>query len=134
MSRPVVAGVDGSPESPDRAPCAAASAVRRQVGRSIPRKAEGRIGRTCPEVRLTDAKVEGPAAVARATRPVVLVEAGKRSEDEHLPDGGGNASLLPPYRDVVLGIDVGDACDEVTETVVKGRATTHLVRAAPGAP
>jgi nucleotide-binding universal stress UspA family protein len=177
MSRPVVAGVDGSPESlaaaewaareavrrdvslhlvhasdrsPDQTPSAAANVVRRHVGRSILRKAEERIARACPEVRLTDEQVEGPAAtaltyaaqqaellvlgsrglsgftgflvgsvaqavVARVTRPVVLVAAGEGSEDEHLPDGDGNASSLTPYRDVVLGIDVGDACDEVIE-------------------
>ena len=53
--------------------------------------------------------------VARATGPVVLVEAGEQAEDERLPDQDGNASARTPYRDVVLGIDPGDACDEVIE-------------------
>ncbi|MFF4507360.1 universal stress protein [Streptomyces sp. NPDC001401] len=195
MSRPVVAGVDGSPESlaaaewaareavrrdvplhlvhasdwsPTQAPSAAASMVRRHVGRGVLRKAEDRIARTCPEARLTDEQVDGPAAealshaaqqaellvlgsrglsgftgflvgsvaqavVARATRPVVLVEAGERSEDEHLPDEDGNTSLLTPYRDVVLGIDVSDPCDEVIEFAFESArlrgATLHAVQA-----
>ncbi|MEU6379855.1 universal stress protein [Streptomyces sp. NPDC046909] len=195
MSRPVVAGVDGSPESlaaaewaareavrrdlplhlvhasdwaPDRAPSAAASAVRRHVGRGVLRKAEERIARTCPGVRLTDEHAEAPAAaaltnaahnaellvlgsrglggftgfvvgsvaravVARATRPVVLVEAGQRSEDEHLPDEDGNMSLLTPYRDVVLGLDLSDPCDEVIEFAFEAArlrgATLHAVHA-----
>ena len=195
MSRPVVAGVDGSPESlaaaewaareaarrdlplhlvhasdwsPTQAPSAAASTVRRHVGRGILREAEDHIARTSPEVRLTDEQVEGPATevlshaaqqaellvlgsrglsgftgflvgsvaqavVARATRPVVLVEAGEGSEDEHLPDEDGNASLRTPYRDVVLGIDVGDPCDEVIEFAFEAArlrgATLHAIHA-----
>ncbi|WP_329268298.1 universal stress protein [Streptomyces sp. NBC_01451] len=209
MSRPVVAGVDGSPESlaaaewaareavrrdlplhlvhafdrgPDRTPSAAADAVRRHLGRGILRRAEDRIARTCPTARLTDEQVEGPTAVAlshaaqnaellvlgsrglsgftgflvgsvaqslvaRATLPVVLVEAGERSEDEHLADEDGNPSLLTPYRDVVLGIDVRDPCDAVVEfafeTARLRGATLHAVHAwdnssavalGPGAP
>ena len=195
MSRPVVAGVDGSPESlaaaewaareavrrdlplhlvhasewsTDQAPSAAASAVRRHVGRGVLHKAEERVRRACPEVRLTDEHIEGPAAaalsdaaqnaellvlgsrglsgftgflvgsvaqavVALATRPVVLVEAGERSEDEHLPDEDGDLSLLTPYRDVVLGIDVGNPCDEVIEFAFEAArlrgATLHAVHA-----
>jgi len=195
MSRPVVAGADGSPESlaaaewaareavrrdvplhlvhasdwsPDQAPSAAASVVRRHLGRGILRAAEDRIARTCPEVRLTDEQIEGPAAevlsqaaqqaellvlgsrglsgftgflvgsvaqavVARANRPVVLVEAGERSEHEHLPDEDGHTSLLTPYRDVVLGIDVSEPCDEVIEFAFEAArlrgATLHAIHA-----
>ncbi|MFR0354673.1 universal stress protein [Streptomyces sediminimaris] len=53
--------------------------------------------------------------VARAARPVVLVRAGEEAADEHLPDRDGNASTRTPYRDVVLGVDVGNPCDEVIE-------------------
>ncbi|WP_405876924.1 universal stress protein [Streptomyces sp. NBC_01136] len=52
--------------------------------------------------------------VARALRPVVLVRAGEEAEDEHLPAADGSASARTGYRDVVLGLDVADACDEVT--------------------
>ncbi|MEV0173611.1 universal stress protein [Streptomyces sp. NPDC050803] len=51
--------------------------------------------------------------VARAERPVVLVRADEEAADEHLPGPGGNASVRTGYRDVVLGIDLGDPCDEV---------------------
>jgi nucleotide-binding universal stress UspA family protein len=53
--------------------------------------------------------------VAGATRPVVLVRAGEAAEDEHLPADDGSPSTRTGYRDVVLGIDLGDACDEVIE-------------------
>ncbi|MET7479271.1 universal stress protein [Streptomyces sp. NPDC005648] len=60
--------------------------------------------------------------VARATRPVVLVRAGEEaadehlpSADEHLPSADGGASTRTGFRDVVLGVDLGDPCDEVIE-------------------
>jgi nucleotide-binding universal stress UspA family protein len=53
--------------------------------------------------------------VARATRPVVLVRAGEQAVDEHLPAGDASASTHIGYRDVVLGVDVRDPCDEVIE-------------------
>ncbi|MEU5894509.1 universal stress protein [Streptomyces sp. NPDC047461] len=53
--------------------------------------------------------------VAKATRPVVLVRAGEEPEDEHRPAADGSASTLTGYRDVVLGLDAGDACGEVIE-------------------
>ncbi|MYX43157.1 universal stress protein, partial [Streptomyces sp. SID89] len=47
--------------------------------------------------------------VARSSRPVVLVRAKEQPEDEYLPaDDGG-------CREVVLGLDVQDPCDEVIE-------------------
>ncbi|GAA2280416.1 stress-inducible protein [Streptomyces ruber] len=51
--------------------------------------------------------------VARATRPVVLVRAGEDAVDEHLPAEDGTPSSRTGYRDVVLGVDLGDPCDEV---------------------
>ncbi|MCT7353869.1 universal stress protein [Streptomyces sp. 15-116A] len=53
--------------------------------------------------------------VAKATRPVALVRAGEEAEDEHLPADDGSASTGTGNRDVVLGIDLGDPCDEVIE-------------------
>jgi nucleotide-binding universal stress UspA family protein len=53
--------------------------------------------------------------VARAVRPVVLVRAGEEAADEHLPAANGSASTRTGYRDVVLGLDLGDPCDEVIE-------------------
>lgn len=55
------------------------------------------------------------AVVARATRPVVLVRAGDEAEDEHVPAHDGSPSIRTGYRDVVLGIDVTEPCDEVIE-------------------
>lgn len=51
--------------------------------------------------------------VARATRPVVLVRAGEEAADEHLPAADGSPSVRTDYRDVVLGLDLGDPSDEV---------------------
>jgi len=53
--------------------------------------------------------------VARSTHPVVLVRAGEEAEDEHLPTDDGSTSTRTGYRDVVLGLDLGDPCDEVIE-------------------
>ncbi|MFJ9535860.1 universal stress protein [Streptomyces sp. NPDC101225] len=175
MSRPIVVGVDGSPESlaavewaarealrrdrplrlvhasewtPERESCGAARMVRHHVGRGVLHRAADRVARICPDMWVTDEHVEAPALTAlsdaagraellvvgarglsgrtgflvgsvaqaltaRAVRPVVLIEAGERAEDAHLPDGDGNPSLRTPYRDVVVGIDVRTACDEV---------------------
>ncbi|MFR0354577.1 universal stress protein [Streptomyces sediminimaris] len=177
MSRPIVVGVDGSPESlaaaewaareavrrdlplhlvhasewsPERASSQAAGVVRRHVGQGVLRRAKDRIARFCPDMWITDEQVEDLAVTAlsnaarraellvvgsrglsgftgfligsvaqtlaaRAPGPVVLVEAGERAEDEHLPDEDGNSSLRTPYRDVVVGIDLGAACDDVID-------------------
>ncbi|MEV5909051.1 universal stress protein [Streptomyces chartreusis] len=53
--------------------------------------------------------------VARATTPVVLVREGEEASDEHLSADDGSPSVRTGYRDVVLGIDLGDPCDEVIE-------------------
>lgn len=53
--------------------------------------------------------------VAGATRPVVLVRAGEEALDEHRPERDGSASTDTGYRDVVLAVDLHDACDEVIE-------------------
>ncbi|MFJ4696068.1 universal stress protein [Streptomyces sp. NPDC088766] len=53
--------------------------------------------------------------VARAACPVVLVRADEEAADEHLPAGDGGASTDTGYRDVVLAVDLGEACDEVVE-------------------
>ncbi|MEU1571208.1 universal stress protein [Streptomyces collinus] len=73
---------------------------------------------------------------ARATHPVVLVRAGEELEDEHLPDHEGNASTRTPYREVVLGLDLADPCDEVIgfafEAAQARGATLHAVSAWTG--
>ncbi|MFF5439246.1 universal stress protein [Streptomyces achromogenes] len=53
--------------------------------------------------------------VAKATRPVVLVRAGEGAEDGHLLAGERGPSTRTGHLDVVLGIDLADACDEVIE-------------------
>lgn len=52
---------------------------------------------------------------AKATCPVILVRTGEEAEDEHLPADDGSPSTRTGYLDVVLGIDLADACDEVIE-------------------
>ncbi len=56
--------------------------------------------------------------VARTPRPVVLVRAGETSADEHLPAVDGvSPDEIPetPFRDVVLGLDTEQPCDELIE-------------------
>ncbi|MDX3236946.1 universal stress protein [Streptomyces sp. ME03-5709C] len=53
------------------------------------------------------------AVIAAAHRPVVLVRAGRTSEDEHLPDADGLASATTGYRDVVLGLDLDRPHDDL---------------------
>lgn len=177
MSRPIVVGVDGSPESlaaaewaarealrrdrplhlvhasewtPERESSGAASVVRNHVGQGILHRAEDRVQRICPDMWVTHEHVEAlaltalndaarraellvvgsrglsgftgflvgsvaQALTARTVRPVVLIEAGEQPEDEHLPDEDGTPSLRTQYRDVVVGIDVRTACDEVID-------------------
>ncbi|WP_435210432.1 universal stress protein [Streptomyces sp. bgisy034] len=71
--------------------------------------------------------------VARTTTPVVLVRAGEEASDEHLPAGDGGPSTDTGYRDVVLGIDLGDPCDEVIEFAFEAarvrEARLHVVHA-----
>ncbi|MDN3027842.1 universal stress protein [Streptomyces sp. S.PB5] len=61
--------------------------------------------------------------VARAERPVVLVRAGEKAADEHLPADDGSESTRTGYRDVVLGLDLGDPCDEVIEFAFEAART-----------
>lgn len=71
--------------------------------------------------------------VARAVRPVVLVRAEEDASDEHLPADDGSPSTRTGYRDVVLGIDLGDSCDEVIEFAFEAArlrgARLHVVHA-----
>lgn len=63
--------------------------------------------------------------VAKATRPVVLVRAAEEAADEHVPVGDGGASPDTGYRDVVLAIDLQDACDEVIEFAFEAARLRH---------
>ncbi|MEU6541274.1 universal stress protein [Streptomyces sp. NPDC047000] len=53
------------------------------------------------------------STVARVPRPVVLVRAEQTLEDEHLPDPAGRPSAHAPYREVVVGLDATQPCEEV---------------------
>ncbi|MCX5250416.1 universal stress protein [Streptomyces sp. NBC_00201] len=53
------------------------------------------------------------ATVARVTRPVVLVRADRTAEDDHAPDEEGRPSARTPYRDVVVGVDTAQPCEEL---------------------
>ncbi|MFF1323609.1 universal stress protein [Streptomyces chartreusis] len=55
------------------------------------------------------------SVVSRTERPVVLVRAGERTEDEHVPDSSGVGSMVTAYRDVVLGLDLSGPADSVIE-------------------
>ncbi|MGW4820578.1 universal stress protein [Streptomyces sp. NPDC004227] len=63
--------------------------------------------------------------VATAPRPVVLVRAGEEAEDEHFPADDGSPSTRTGFRDVVLGIDLADACDEVIEFAFEAARLRH---------
>lgn len=186
MLLPVVAGVDGSAESLAAAAWAAREARRRgqwlhlvhvwdrhprqehemtgaaqrHLARRALRQAEERVRVECPDVRLSDEQMEGPATavlskaadqadmivlgsrglsgftgflvgsvalgvVAKATRPVVLVRAGEVGSDEHVPTDDGDTSTDTGYRDVVLAVDLADACDEVIEFAFEAARLRH---------
>ncbi|KUO06226.1 universal stress protein [Streptomyces caeruleatus] len=69
--------------------------------------------------------------VARAVWPVVLVRADEDAADEHLPADNGSPSSRTGHRDVVLGIDLGDPCDEVIEVIEVAFEAARLRRARP---
>ncbi|MFF3898085.1 universal stress protein [Streptomyces sp. NPDC001812] len=124
---------------PDQERAESAQASERHLARRVLREAEDRVRAVCPEVPLHDEQVAGPATaalveaadgadllvlgsrglgrvtglllgsvalgvVAKATRPVVLVRAGTAGAEQAAGTG---------RRDVVLGVDVTEPCDEV---------------------
>ncbi|MFE9687838.1 universal stress protein [Streptomyces sp. NPDC006285] len=78
--------------------------------------------------------------VAGSTCPVVLVRSGEGSADEHLPAPDGvspDEISKTPYRDVVLGLDIWQPCDELAEfafTAARLRDTDLRVVHAFGGP
>ncbi|MFD7687540.1 universal stress protein [Streptomyces sp. NPDC059781] len=125
-----------------------AGAAERHLARRVLRQAEERVLAVCPGVRVYDEQVEGPASaalieavgdaellalgsrglgritgllagsvalgvVAEAPRPVVLVRA----------DGAGEGLGGAGRRDVVLGVDVTEPCDEVIEFAFEAART-----------
>ncbi|MFF3942943.1 universal stress protein [Streptomyces phaeofaciens] len=63
--------------------------------------------------------------VAKATRPVVLVRADEEAADEHVPAGDGSSSTDTGYQDVVLAVDLSEACDEVIEFAFEAARLRH---------
>ncbi|WP_460072851.1 universal stress protein [Streptomyces sp. YKOK-I1] len=63
--------------------------------------------------------------VAKATCPVVLVRKDEEAADEHLPAGDGSASTDTGYEDVVLAVDLAEACDEVIEFAFEAARLRH---------
>ncbi|KES04321.1 stress-inducible protein [Streptomyces toyocaensis] len=55
------------------------------------------------------------ATVGHARCPVVLVRAGEKAEDEHLPDAAGKPATHTAFRDVAVAVDTGGPCDDVLE-------------------
>lgn len=177
MSRNVVAGLDGSPESLAAAEWAAREAglrgvqlrlvhawdwqpyayapaggtePRRHWAERLPRTTRDELLERHPDLRIEADQVNEPpieallaaageaellalgsrglsgiggflvgsvalAVLARATRPVVLVRAGEREEDEHLLDASRRPSTRSPHRDVLLGLDLARPSDAVIE-------------------
>ncbi|MEU0644957.1 universal stress protein [Streptomyces umbrinus] len=67
------------------------------------------------------------ATIAHVTRPVVLVRAEQTLEGEHLPDAENHPSATTPYRDVLVGVDPANACEEVLAFAFE----SAMLRAAP---
>ncbi|MEU9578406.1 universal stress protein [Streptomyces chilikensis] len=72
----------------------------------------------------------GQAVVAAARTPVVLVRAGERAADEHLPAAGNGTA--PAFRPVVLGVDTDEPNDAVIafafEEAARRGAPLHVVQ------
>ncbi|MFJ9909581.1 universal stress protein [Streptomyces sp. NPDC101152] len=63
--------------------------------------------------------------VARSTRPVVLVRAGERPEDEHMPASEAGISTRTRFRDVVLGVDVDDPAEAAIDFAFEEARLRH---------
>ncbi|MET4660835.1 nucleotide-binding universal stress UspA family protein [Streptomyces sp. PvP037] len=138
---------------PRQGESAAALAAERRLARRALRAAEDRARAARPGVRLDEEQVEGPATaalvraaadaeplvlgwrglgrvtgllvgsvalgvVAKATGPVVLVRAGDPAAEAPEDPGTGR-------RDVVVGVDVTEPCDEVLEFAFEAARRRH---------
>ncbi|MFE6828473.1 universal stress protein [Streptomyces sp. NPDC057690] len=65
------------------------------------------------------------SVVAKASCPVVLVRADEEAADEHLPTADGGGLTDSGYRDVVLAVDLDEACDEVIEFAFEAARLRH---------
>ncbi|MFF3409251.1 universal stress protein [Streptomyces sp. NPDC002742] len=63
--------------------------------------------------------------VAKATRPVVLVRADEQAADERVPAGDKSPSTDSGYQDVVVAVDLDEACDEVIEFAFEAARLRH---------
>ncbi|MER6283163.1 universal stress protein [Streptomyces sviceus] len=120
-----------------------ATAAQRLSARRALRRAGDRIGRTCPEARWEEEQVDGPATAALlrvAERADVLV-LGSRGLSGFTGFLVGSVALgvaartvrpvvLVPvafretvHRDVVLGLDLADPCDQVVEFAFEAART-----------
>ncbi|MEU9558658.1 universal stress protein [Streptomyces fumanus] len=153
MLAPVVAGVDGCAESlaaaewaareavrrgrelrlvhawnryPRARAGAAADAVRRHAGRNVLRRAEQRVRAACPEVRLRDEQVAGPATTA------LLAAAGTA---ELLVLGSRGLSGFTGFLvgSVALGVVARATCPVVLVRAGEQAADEHLPSADGGA-
>lgn len=61
--------------------------------------------------------------IARATRPVVVVRAGERLEEELLPRPAAGTPAAGRYREVVLGLGLTRPCEEVIEYAFEAAAS-----------
>ncbi|MFI9803218.1 universal stress protein [Streptomyces sp. NPDC052301] len=65
------------------------------------------------------------SVIAHATHPVVLVRAWEQAADEHAAGPVGGPSATPPFRPVVVGLDVDDPEETLLEFAFDAAARRH---------